>query len=73
MSARIVVNLAQGPAECAIDRGHDGGSWLSLRQGGEVVVVKLSPPSFEALQLMLAKEFGLPADGAVAPAREGCP
>ena len=30
MSARIVLNLAQGLAECAVDRAPDGGTWLSL-------------------------------------------
>ena len=30
MSARIVLNLAQGVAECAVDRAPDGGTWLSL-------------------------------------------
>jgi hypothetical protein len=64
MSARIVVNLAQGPAECAIDRGPDGGTWLSLRQGAEVVIVKLVAASLEALQLMLARELGgAPSEG----------
>ncbi len=34
MSARIVVNLAQGLAEFAIDHGPDAGTWLSMKQGG---------------------------------------
>ena len=68
MSARIVVNLAQGPAECAIDRGPEGGTWLSLRQGAEVVIVKLSAPSLEALHLVLGKELGVaPREGMAAP------
>ena len=66
MSARIVVNLAQGLAKSAIDRGFDGGTWLSLSQGGEVVIVKLSTPSLEALQLTLAKELAMPAGDAAA-------
>ena len=70
MSARIVLNLAQGRAECAIDRAPDGGTWLSLWQGREVVIVKLSTPSLEALQLALAKELGMTA-GEVAPAAPG--
>lgn len=66
MSARIVVNLAQGLAECVIDRGPDGGTWLSLWQGREVVIVKLSTPSLQALQLTLAKALGMPAGEAAA-------
>ena len=61
MSARIVVNLAQGPDSSAIDRAPDGGTFLSLWQGGEVVIVKLSAPSLEALQRTLARELGMPA------------
>jgi hypothetical protein len=67
MSARIVVNLAQGPAECAIDRGPEGGTWLSLRQGAEVVIVKLATASLEALQLMLARELGGTSSEGTAP------
>jgi hypothetical protein len=70
MSARIVVNLAQGPAECAIDRGPDGGTWLSLRQGAEVVLVKLSTPSLEALWLTLARGLAMVGDG-TAPGDSG--
>ena len=44
MSARIVLNLADGPADCAIDHGPDGERWLSLRQGPELVIVKLLAP-----------------------------
>ncbi|MBI4271992.1 MAG: hypothetical protein HY615_16775 [Candidatus Rokubacteria bacterium] len=68
MSARIVVNLAQGLAQSAIDRGPDGGTWLSLSQGGEVVIVKLSAQSLEALHATLAKELGTPAADATAAA-----
>lgn len=57
MSARIIVNLAQGLADCAVDRTPDGGTWLSLRQGPEVVIVKLTTPSLEMLQRALAKEL----------------
>jgi hypothetical protein len=67
MSARIVVNLAQGPAECALDRGQDGGTWLSLRQGSEVVLVKLSTPSLEALWLALARGLVLAVGDGMAP------
>ncbi len=67
MSARIVVNLAQGLAEFAIDHGPDGGTWLSMKQGGENVIVKLSMPSLEALQLTLAKELGLPSGQSALP------
>lgn len=57
MSARIVVNLEHGLAESAIDRAPDGGVWLSLWQPGEVVIVKLSMPSFQALCRALAKDL----------------
>ncbi len=59
MSARIVVNLEHGLAESAIDRTLDGGVWLSLWQGREVVIVKLSMPSLQALCLTLAKDLAL--------------
>ena len=61
MSARIVVNLEHGLAESAIDRSPDGGTWLSLWQGREVVIVKLSTPSVQALWLTLTKELGMSA------------
>jgi hypothetical protein len=64
MSARIVVNLAQGVAQSAIDRAPDGGTFLSIWQGGEVVIVKLSLPSLEALRAMLARELGMAAGDA---------
>ncbi len=75
MSVRIVANLSLGLAEFAIDHGPDGGTWLSMKQGGESVIVKLSTPSLEALQLTLAKELGLPSGQSAlpsgqAPARE---
>lgn len=57
MSARIVVNLEHGLAECAVDRTPDGGVWLSLWRAGEVVMVKLSLPSLQALCLTLAKDL----------------
>lgn len=72
MSARIVVNLAEGLAQSTIDRAPDGGTFLSLWQGGEVVIVKLSTPSLEALHAMLAKELGTPAVDA-APASDAKP
>jgi len=72
MSARIVVNLAEGLAQSAIDRAPDGGTFLSLWQGGEVVIVKLSAPSLEALQRTLARELGMPAIDA-APAGDARP
>jgi hypothetical protein len=59
MSARIVVNLGHGFAESAIDRTPDGGVWLSLWQASEVVIVKLSLPSLQALCLTLAKDVAL--------------
>ena len=62
MSARIVLNFSNGLAECAIERGHDGGSWLSLWQGAEVVLVKLSMPSLGALHLVLAQHVGAAAE-----------
>jgi hypothetical protein len=58
MSARIVVNLEQGLAQFAIDHSPSGGTWLSLWQGAEVVIVKLSTPSLEALWHTLTKELG---------------
>jgi hypothetical protein len=67
MSARIVVNLAQGPAECALDRGPDGGAWLSLRQGAELVLVKLTTPSLEALWLALARGLAMAVGDGMAP------
>ena len=79
MSARIVLNLAHGLAECAVDRAPDGGTWLSLRQGPELVIVKLSAPSLAALQLALAQEPEMLTKGlematgnAAAPAPGGC-
>ena len=72
MSARIVVNLAQGLASSAIDRAPDGGTFLSIWQGGEVVIVKLSAPSLQALQQTLARELGMPAMDA-APAGDARP
>jgi hypothetical protein len=68
MSARIVLNLSNGVAGCAIDRGPDGGTWLSLHQGSELVLVKLSPASLAALHRALGKQLAVPADGAVAAA-----
>jgi hypothetical protein len=59
MSARIVVNLEHGLAESAIDRTPDGGVWLSLWQGREIVIVKLSLPSLQALCLTLAKDLAV--------------
>jgi hypothetical protein len=47
-----------GLAQSAIDHSPGGGTWLSLWQGREVVIVKLSMPSLEALLLTLAKELG---------------
>ena len=61
MSARIVVNLEHGLAESAIDRGPDGGAWLSFWHSREVVVVKLSTPSLQALWLTLTKGLGMSA------------
>jgi hypothetical protein len=66
MSARIVVNLEHGLAESAIDRTPDGGVWLSVWQASEVVIVKLSLPSLQALCLTLAKDLA----GTAAPAGE---
>jgi hypothetical protein len=75
MSARIVVNLEHGFAESAIDHTPDGGVWLSLWQGREVVIVKLSLPSLQALCLALAKDLALStataADDAGAPDATG--
>lgn len=79
MSARIVVNLEHGLAESAIDRAPDGGVWLSLWQGSEVFLVKLSTPSLQALCLTLAKdlaESAVPASedaGGPDPIRPGAP
>jgi hypothetical protein len=61
MSARIVVNLAHGLAESAIDHGSDGGTWLSFQQGRELVLVKLSTPSLQTLWLTLTRELGMVA------------
>lgn len=72
MSARIVVNLAHGPAECALDHGPDGGIWLSLRQGPEVVLVKLSTPSLEALWLTLARGLAMAVGEGTEPGGSGC-
>ena len=58
MSARIVVNLEQGLAQSAIDHSPSGGTWLSLWQGREVVIMKLSTPSLQALWQTLTKELG---------------
>ncbi len=73
MSARIVVNLAHGLAECALERGPDCGTWLSLSQGPEVVVVKLSTPGLDALRLALAREPETPTtpDAMAAAAASG--
>jgi hypothetical protein len=75
MSARIVVNLGHGFAESAIDRTPDGGVWLSLWRGREVVIVKLSMPSLQALCVTLAKDLALSttpaAEDAVAPDATG--
>jgi hypothetical protein len=71
MSGRIVVNLALGPADCALDRGPDGGNWLSLRQGGEVVIVKLSTSSLEALWLALARGLAMAVGDGTAPGGSG--
>jgi hypothetical protein len=73
MSARIVVNLGHGFAESAIDRTPDGGVWLSIWQASEVVIVKLSLPSLQALRLTLAKDLALSttADDAGAPDATG--
>jgi hypothetical protein len=65
MSARIVVNLEQGLAGSAIDRTPDGGVWLSLWQASEVVIVKLSLPSVQALCLTLAKDLAESAAPAI--------
>ena len=70
MSARIVLNFSNGLAECAIERGHDGDSWLSLWQGTEVVLVKLSMPSLGAMHLVLAKHVGATTERS-APAEPG--
>ena len=59
MSARIVVNLTPGLAECAIDHAPDGGAWLSLWKGSEAVIVKLSASSLEGLESALAKELSM--------------
>jgi hypothetical protein len=72
MSVRIAVNLALGPADCALDRGPDGGRWLSLRQGGEVVLVKLSTSSLEALWLTLARGLAMAVVDGTAPGNTGC-
>jgi hypothetical protein len=79
MSARIVLNFSNGLAECAIDRGHDGGTWLSLWQGTELVLMKVSMPSLAALQLLLARhlaaagERGALAERGRAPGAQGEP
>jgi hypothetical protein len=59
MSARIVANFSHGLALSAIDCDADGGVWLSLWQTEEVVLVKLSTPSAQALWLALSKELGM--------------
>lgn len=61
MSARIVVNLAEGLAQSSIDRAPDGGLWLSLWQPREAVIVKLSPASLQSLAQALGT--GLDAIG----------
>jgi hypothetical protein len=71
MSARIVVNLAHGLAESAIDREPEGGTWLSLWQTEEVVVVKLSTPSLQALWLTLSRELGMLPGTPFAPEAAG--
>ena len=67
MSARLVVNLADGLAQSAIDHAPDGGTWLSLWQGREVVIVKLSTPSLQALHQTLSRELGSSAAGERTP------
>ncbi len=57
MSARIVVNLAEGVASMALDRAPDGGLWLSLWQPREAVIVKLSPASLASLAQTLATDL----------------
>lgn len=57
MSARIVVNLAEGVASVALDRAPDGGLWLSLWQPREAVIVKLSPASLQSLAQALATDL----------------
>jgi hypothetical protein len=64
MSARIVVNLTPGPAECSIDHITDGAAWLSLWKGPEAVIVKLSTSSLEALERAIAKELSMTAQDA---------
>ena len=62
MSARIVVNLADGVAHSAIDRAPDGGLWLSLWQRNEVVIFKLSMPGMRALQQTLSTQVDPPSE-----------
>jgi hypothetical protein len=57
MSARIVVNLAEGVASVALDRAPDGGLWLSIWQPREAVIVKLAPASLQSLALALATDL----------------
>lgn len=63
MSARIVVNLTDGLAQSAVDRAPDGGTWLSLWQGREVVIVKLTTLSLQALHEALGRELTSRAAG----------
>jgi len=81
MSARIVVNLEHGFVESAVDHEPEGGTWLSLWQSKEIVLVKLSTPSLQALWLTLSRELGMlagqpsapeAAGGADAACGEGC-
>jgi hypothetical protein len=57
MSARIVVNLAEGVASVSIDRAPDGGLWLSMCQPREAVIVKLAPASLQSLAQALATDL----------------
>ena len=66
MSARVVMNLEHGLTSSAIDPGQNGGTWLSLWQHEEVVMVKLSTPSLQAPWLTLTKELGMSASRATA-------
>jgi hypothetical protein len=66
MSARIVLNFEHGLAESAVERRPEGGTFVSLWQSGEVLIVKLSEASLHALWLELSKAVGMlaPARGA---------
>jgi hypothetical protein len=81
MSARIVVNLAEGVASVALDRAPDGGLWLSMWQPREAVIVKLAPASLQSLAQALAtdldaigtlgEDHGADADGPKPPLPAG--